>query len=245
VITRFPTDVARMIRDGATARVVIPSPNRVDSWATAALIRLRRWLGRVTMIGMTLSQQSRLTRPAAPAPLAERLQKAFVWRSDRPDRHLYADMTGWWRDPELLRELGPALADLHAARRPTVVLGIESRGSLLGPLTAAALGVGFVEIRKEPSPATHSDAWLTATTPPDYRDRHLALSFARRLVRAGDRVVLVDDWIATGGQALGARTLVDRAGATWVGVAVVADALRSAALRRDLDVRSLLHVRGL
>jgi len=197
------------------------------------------------MIGMTLSQQSRALRPAGPAPLAERLRTAFAWRSDRPDRHSYADMTGWWRDPELLRELGPALADLHAARRPTIVVGIESRGSLLGPLAAAALGVGFVEVRKEPSPATNSDAWLSATTPPDYHDRHLVLGFARRLVRGGDRVLLVDDWIATGGQALGARTLVDRAGATWVGGAVIVDGLRNARLRRDLGVRSLLHSREL
>jgi adenine phosphoribosyltransferase len=65
--------------------------------------------------------------------------------------------------------------------------------------------VGLVEVQKDPSPATDSDDWVTETTPPDYRDRHLSLGFPRRLVSPSDRVVLVYDWGDTGGQALGTR----------------------------------------
>jgi adenine phosphoribosyltransferase len=173
------------------------------------------------------------------------LRTALAWRGDRTDRHRYADVTGWWRRPDLLANLGPALAGLFADRAPTVVLGPESRGCLLGPLVALHLGVGFVEIRKDRAPSADSDAWLRRTTPPDYRDRHLSLGFRKHLVDGGDRVLFVDDWIETGGQAHGAHLLTRDAEATWLGAATVVDALRSNRVRRDLGVRSLLHVREL
>lgn len=55
---------------------------------------------------------------------------------------------------------------------------------------------------------------------------------------------MVDDWIETGAQATAVDRLVEDAGASWVGVAVVVDAT-TAAVRRDLAVRSLLSVREL
>jgi adenine phosphoribosyltransferase len=175
----------------------------------------------------------------------ERVRVAFVWRGDRVDDNFYADVTGWWRDPVLIRELGPLIAGLFEDDPPTVVLGIESRGCLLGPLVAVAFGVGFVEVRKDHSQLTHSDAWVRRDTPPDYRDRQSTLGFPRRLVRPVDRVLLVDDWIATGGQAMGVRHLVRDVEATWLGVATVVDALVSNEVRRRLGVRSLLRDRQL
>ncbi|WP_091383561.1 phosphoribosyltransferase family protein [Actinokineospora alba] len=175
----------------------------------------------------------------------ERVRAAFVWRGDRGDDSSYADVTGWWRDPVLLGALGPLIAGLFEDEPPTVVLGIESRGCLLGPLVAVAFGAGFVEVRKNPSPLADSDAWVRRDTPPDYRDRQLTLGFPRRLVRPADRVLLVDDWIDTGGQAMGARQLVLDVEATWVGVAVIVDALEGNEVRRRLGVRSLLRDRQL
>jgi adenine phosphoribosyltransferase len=58
-------------------------------------------------------------------------------------------------------------------------------------------------------------------------------------------VLLVDDWIATGSQAIGVRNLVHQAGASWCGTAVIADGLQDSRLRRELSVRSLLHVHDL
>ncbi|SDN44786.1 adenine phosphoribosyltransferase [Geodermatophilus sp. DSM 45219] len=179
------------------------------------------------------------------ADLRERLCAAFAWRGDRGDDGFRADVTGWWRDPALLQDLGAGLAGLFADEAPTVVLGLPSRGVLLGALVARELGVGLVEVRKDPSPAADSDQWLTVTTPPDYRDRHLELGFRRTLVRTTDRVLLVDDWVATGGQALGAQRLVDAAGAAWLGTAVVVDALVEHRTRRALGVRALVHERDL
>lgn len=177
--------------------------------------------------------------------MRSRLVAAFRWRGDRTDEQLLADVTGWWRDPSLLHDLGVALADLVREDHPTVVLGLPSRGVLLGALVARELGVGLVEAQKGGGPLSHSDQWLTATTPPDYRDRQLRLGFRRELVRSQDRVVLVDDWVATGGQALGAQRLVAAADATWLGAAVIVDALVEHRARRLLHVRSLLHLRDL
>jgi adenine phosphoribosyltransferase len=110
---------------------------------------------------------------------------------------------------------------------------------------AAHLGLGLIEIRKNDGPLADSESWRSRTTPPDYRDRHLRLGFPKRLLPAGERVLFVDDWIDTGGQVLGARGLVDDAGAHWIGAAVIVDDLADPRLRRDLTVRSLLRNRDL
>lgn len=120
-----------------------------------------------------------------------------------------------------------------------------SRGSLVGALTAAAVGVGFVEIRKNGGPATDSDRWVLRTTGPDYRDRHIEFGFRRGLVRAGDRVLMVDDWADTGATARTARALVEDCGAQWIGAACIVDGLTDPRLRHDLPLRALLDVRQL
>jgi adenine phosphoribosyltransferase len=181
----------------------------------------------------------------ARAELHRRLIAAFRWRTDRSGESEVADVTGWWRDPLLLADLGAGLADLYRDSTPTVVVGVESRGCVLGPLVAVSLGVGFVEVRKNPDQVLGSEQWLHATTPPDYRDRHLTLGLRRELLAPGDRVLLADDWIATGGQAAGVRRMVDEVGGCWIGVAAVVDALDSHEIRRVLGVRSLVRVRQL
>ncbi|HVK26335.1 MAG TPA: phosphoribosyltransferase family protein [Actinokineospora sp.] len=176
--------------------------------------------------------------------LTRRLAETFAWRGDRFDEHRYADVTGWWSDPELLGSLGHHLATL-VPHKPTVVLGLQSRGFHLGALVAVELGVGFVEVRKNPKPFADSDRWLTRATPPDYRDRQLTLGFPARLLKPADRVLLVDDWVDTGGQALGVQRLVEAAEAHWAGMAVIVDALVNNDVRRRLAVSALVRERDL
>ncbi|SFJ63479.1 phosphoribosyltransferase family protein [Cellulomonas sp. KH9] len=177
--------------------------------------------------------------------IQERLQERFRWLGDRTDPDFRADLTGWWRDAELLVQLGPALAGLFSDVSPTVIVGPQSRGSLLGPLVAVHLGVGFVELLKNHASAADSDAWLQVTTPPDYRDRHLRLGARRALLTSGDRVLFVDDWVATGAQVEAAHALVELSGATWLGAAVLVDGAERAHVRRKVNLRSLLHIRDL
>jgi adenine phosphoribosyltransferase len=185
-----------------------------------------------------------MTVPVAPSDLRRRLSLAFAWRPGRADGGVYADVSGWWQDPVLLAGLGPALADLFRSDAPTVVLAPQSSGFIVGPLVAASLGLGFVELLKDHKPTT-SDQWLQRMTPPDYRDRQLTLGFRRGQVRQSDRVLVVDDWVATGGQLLGAQSLIADTGATWIGAAVIVDALTDHRVRRQLKVRALLNEREL
>lgn len=177
--------------------------------------------------------------------LRSRLKSAFQWLGDRSDDSYKAEVTGWWRDPDLLASLGPALAVPFEDADPTVVLGPQSRGSLLGPLVALHLGIGFVEVRKDPARGADSDRLRERTTPPDYEDRHLRLGFRSDLLSGADRVLLVDDWIATGAQAAACRELVADAGASWLGMSVIVDALERPELRRQLRLEALLHEREL
>ncbi|HEY8721288.1 phosphoribosyltransferase family protein [Pengzhenrongella sp.] len=185
--------------------------------------------------------EARRRRSTVARPIREELLRTYRSQGDRTDESRWADVTGWWRDATVLARLGPALAGLFPDSGPTVVLGPQSRGTLLGALVAAHLGVGLIEIRKDDGPAADSESWRYRTTPPDYRDRHLRLGFPKRLLPAGERVLFVDDWIDTGGQALGAHGLVEDSGAHWIGAAVIVDALTEPRLRRDLAVKSLLR----
>lgn len=180
--------------------------------------------------------------PLAVPGVAAAVRARFSWRGD-PWASFYADTSGWLADPRLLAAIGPALAALATSggTRPDAVLGLQSEGFGLGVLTAAALGVGFVPVRKRAEPLADDDGWRTATTPPDYTGAHRQVAFRRRHVPPGCAVVLVDDWVATGGQALGVQRLVADAGGHWLGVVAVVDALTDRRVRRDLGVRSIVR----
>lgn len=96
------------------------------------------------------------------------LFRSFRWRSDPPpwpeERTYYADYTRWWRDPEILRALGPGLAALFPDCSATVVMGTESRGSLVGPWSPHTLA--SASQRSERAPA---GARTTISGSPDSR----------------------------------------------------------------------------
>ena len=102
------------------------------------------------------------------------------------------------------------------------VLGIESRGFLLGGAVALKLGVGFVAIRKGggllPGPK------LVVGSQPDYRGLSHQLRM-QRVLHAGHRALLVDDWAERGSQASAVATLVEQAGAELAGLSLIVDQL--------------------
>ncbi|MFD1720443.1 phosphoribosyltransferase family protein [Amnibacterium endophyticum] len=166
--------------------------------------------------------------------------------SDRnSDGVVFVNRDGWWQDPLIIQRLPVALVAPFRDQAPTVVLGPQSSGYLLGPLAARELGVGFVAARKEVALAADSDDWIRTTTAPDYRDRHLELGFRRGAVGGGDRVLVVDDWADTGSQLLALHRLVEQAEARVVGTVVIADGLTDSRVRRDLRLTSLVHAREL
>ncbi len=178
-------------------------------------------------------------KPDARAEFEERLRSSFRWVRRG------ADVTGWWRDPELIAMFGPMLGELAEEAAPEVVLAPQSRGTLVGALVAQHLGIGLVELRKEVSRLANSDKWLVTRTPPDYRDRNLELGIRADLLEPGTRVLFVDEWVDTGGQLQAAHAITTLAKAHWCGTAVIVDALADPRLRRELTVRSLVRVREL
>ena len=168
--------------------------------------------------------------------LRDRLRAAFRWVDLGPHAtHDVSDASGWWRDGGILADLGPALAALHAGPPPTVVLGPETSGFLLGPLVARALGVGFVEAYK----GGLAGRVVRRATVPDHRGRTVTLSVREHLLTPADRVLVVDDWAATGAQLDALRSLVVEAGAEYLGAVVVVNCgvngVRSLLSRHDLD----------
>jgi adenine phosphoribosyltransferase len=130
---------------------------------------------------------------------------------------LLADHDGFTAAIEAL-----AAAGRDADGRPVVdkVVGMEARGFILAAPVALALGAGFVPVRKAgklPGPT------FAATYALEYGEATLEVH--RDAIETGDRVLLVDDVLATGGTALAARQLVERCGGTVHGFAVLMELL--------------------
>lgn len=154
----------------------------------------------------------------------------------------HADVWRLFDDAALLRRVVDALVAPFRGEA-TRVAGIESRGFILGTAAAVALGVGFLPIRKGDGLFPGPKATAKAGT--DYRGTVHTLRMQRASASPGDRVLLVDDWIETGSQALAARQLVEECGASLIGVAtvvtqapaeVLAQLGRTHALRRAADL---------
>lgn len=129
---------------------------------------------------------------------------------------LFRDVTPLLRDPAGLRQVVDALAPRYRGERIDVVAGIESRGFIFGAPLAVALGAGFVPIRKLGKlPADR----ITREYSLEYGTN--ALEMHRDAVRAGERVLLVDDLLATGGTARAAAELVEELGGEIAEVAFV------------------------
>lgn len=174
------------------------------------------------------------------AHLTARLAESFRWVDPGPEStHLVSDTANWWRDPELLAQLGPALADPFRAARPTVVVAPEVTGLLLGPLVAVALGAGFVPAYKSGGDRRIPAATVWEQTESDYRDRRLALGVRQRHLGVGDRVLVVDDWVETAAQVRALHRLVTACGAEPVGTAAVVGACPDP-VARELRLHALL-----
>lgn len=172
--------------------------------------------------------------------LRRRLTALFRWADPGPEsNHLVSDVAGWWRDPVVLATIGAALAEPFRADAPTVVVAPAVTGLIIGPLTATALGVGFVPAHKSTDGRRPPGATTLAQSPPDFRGRRVTLGIRDRHLGPGDRVLVVDDWVATAAQVRAVHQLCAARGATPVGTSVVvADCPPQ--VRAELRIRALL-----
>lgn len=133
---------------------------------------------------------------------------------------VFKDITPLLADPAGFQAVVQALADVarDESGTPTVdaIVGMEARGFLFGVPVAMALGVGFIPVRKPgklPS-AVHSVSYSL-----EYGDSTLQIH--RDALNPGDRVLVVDDVLATGGTLRATRELIEACSATVVGAALL------------------------
>jgi adenine phosphoribosyltransferase len=131
---------------------------------------------------------------------------------------LFRDITTLIEHPEGFRESVDRIASIYRGQGVTHVAGIEARGFIFGAGVAIALGAGFVPIRKK------------GKLPGETIGQNYALEYGvdtieihADVVHAGDKVLLVDDLIATGGTAIAAVGLLRRTGANCDDAAFVID----------------------
>ena len=165
-----------------------------------------------------------------------------LWRSlivDVPDFPqpgiLFRDVTPLLESGEGLRTAVDALAG--AFTNIDVVAGIESRGFIFGAPVAYALGVGMVAVRK---PGKLPRATASANYALEYGTNTLQLH--RDAVKPGQRVLIVDDVLATGGTAAATVALIEELGAEVSGVAVLIEltALGGRARLGEIPLKSLI-----
>ena len=131
----------------------------------------------------------------------------------------FRDITPLLQDPAVFRVMIDAFVHRYRGdgRRPDVVAGLDARGFILGAVIAYQLGVGFVPIRKKGRlPFTT----VEETYELEYGSATVELH--TDAVRPGQRVLLVDDLIATGGTMMAGKKLLEKLGATVMeGTAIV------------------------
>ena len=151
---------------------------------------------------------------------------------------VFRDITPLVGDPRALALTIDALARPFRDCRIDAVAGMEARGFIFGALVARELGVGFVPLRK-PGKLPYDVQSVSY----DLEYGSAALEAHIDAIEPGERIVLVDDLLATGGTAAASATLVKSLGGKVEGFAFVIELDELAGRRRlsGYHVHSLLH----
>ncbi len=156
------------------------------------------------------------TNPGGAAePLSGRLRALIRDVPDFPRSGvLFRDITTLLRDAQAFRAALDALAGVYRDAGVEVVVGIESRGFVLGGALAYLLGTGFVPVRKQGKLPYRT---ISAEYSLEYGEA--VLEVHADAITPGQRVLIVDDLLATGGTAKATASLVERLGGVVVGIA--------------------------
>jgi len=131
---------------------------------------------------------------------------------------LFRDITTLLSHPEGLRLAVDGLAAPFTGEGIDKVVGIEARGFILGGAVAVQLGVGYVPVRKR-----GKLPWKTISEEYELEYGKDAMEMHVDAIEDGERVLLVDDLVATGGTAEAAASLITRSGGKVVSCAFIVD----------------------
>jgi adenine phosphoribosyltransferase len=155
----------------------------------------------------------------------------------KPGINFY-DITTLLQDAAGLRAVIDDLGEAYKGKGIDIVAGIEARGFIFAPAVAYALNAGFVPIRKAkklPAPTERVEYELEYGT--DILEIH------KDAIQPGQKVLIVDDVLATGGTAKAVTQLVDRLGGKLIGLSFVIelDFLKGRDKLPGQSINSLLH----
>lgn len=130
----------------------------------------------------------------------------------------FKDLTTLWKDGPLAKRTMDAMYQYAKKKSPDKVVGIESRGFIVGAPLADRLGVGFVPARKPgklPSSKVGVEYKLEYGTD--------GIEIHRDAIAKGEKVMIVDDLLATGGTSEAAKKLVEKMGGRVIGFMFVVE----------------------
>ena len=150
---------------------------------------------------------------------------------------LFYDVTTLLRDPAGFRLAIDSVTTPFMDRNVSLVVGIESRGFILGSAVADRIGAGFVPVRK-----VGKLPWERVRATYDLEYGTDSLEMHRDAIDKGQRVLVVDDLLATGGTARATVDLVKQLGGMIEGVAFLIElvALNGRAKLTDVSIHSVL-----
>ncbi len=131
---------------------------------------------------------------------------------------VFRDITPLLQNPRTLRVLVDVFVHRYMNRGITLVAGIDARGFILGSIVAYELNLGFVPIRKK-----GKLPFTTISEQYELEYGSATVELHADACRPGDRVLLIDDLVATGGTMMAARKLLERLGAEIVEGAAIVD----------------------
>lgn len=151
--------------------------------------------------------------------LEENLKNAIRSIPDYPKKGVvFRDLTTLWANGKLMRQAIDALYEYAKKKRPDKIVGIEARGFIVGAPLADRLGVGFVPARKLGKLPSKK---LTIDYELEYGKQGLEIHSDG--IEKKERVIIVDDLLATGGTSNAARILVEKLGGKVVGFAFIVE----------------------
>jgi adenine phosphoribosyltransferase len=150
---------------------------------------------------------------------------------------LFRDITPLLKDKQGFREAIDLFVDRFKDRNIDYVVGIEARGYMLGAPLAYAIGAGFVPVRK-PGKLPYSK--LAESYALEYGTNSLEIH--ADALGHGERVLVVDDLLATGGTAAATRRLLERLGAHIEGMAflIELEALKGRDALKGIDIETFI-----
>ena len=131
---------------------------------------------------------------------------------------MFRDITPLLANPRVFRVLIDQFVHRYFDLRPDAIAGLDARGFIIGSVVAYELGVGFVPIRKK-----GKLPFTTVEETYELEYGSATVEMHTDAVKPGDRVLLIDDLIATGGTMLAGKKLLERLGAVVIEGAAIVD----------------------